>query len=161
MNAFARLRHASAFRFLLFTFALSLGAFALAATPASAGPLGFEVFGGAETNGDNDALAGAGLRIGAGPITIIPNAEYYFVDRGNTYTANLDATLSIFPLVYAGAGLGMIILDPENGDSKTNELANLMVGVGLDRAPLKPFAQLKYVFTDGTDPVVVTIGARF
>jgi hypothetical protein len=161
MKIYTRLRRAPAPRFLLSILALSLGGFALAATPASAAPIGFEVFGGVQTNGNNDALAGAGLRLSLASITIIPNGEYYFVDHGNTYTANLDATLTIFPLVYAGAGLGMIVLDPEVGDSRTNSVANVMVGVGLSAAPLKPFAQLKYVFTDGTDPVVFSIGARF
>jgi hypothetical protein len=38
---------------------------------------------------------------------------------------------------------------------------NLLVGAGLNAVPLKPYGQIKYVITDGEDPLVFAIGARF
>lgn len=165
MSIFARLRSVSAPRFLLSILALSLGFLALGAIPASAGPIGLEAFGGVQTNGNNDFLLGAGLRFSLASITVIPNGEYYFVDSGTFYTLNVDATMSVLPLGvasgYIGAGLGMLTYDPEFGDSNTNSGVNILAGVGLNAVPMKPFAQLKYVFTDGDDPIVFSAGIRF
>lgn len=165
MSIFARLCNVSAPRFLLSILALSLGILALGAAPASAAPIGWEAFGGVQTNGNNDFLLGAGLRLSLASITVIPNGEYYFVDNGTTYTLNVDATMPVLPLGvasgYVGAGLGMITFDPDQGSSNTNSVINILAGVGLNAVPMKPFAQLKYVFTDGDDPIVFSAGVRF
>jgi hypothetical protein len=135
------------------------------APPASAAPLGWTAFGGWYTDGTDDFMLGAGARISAASITVIPNGEWIFVDSGSSYTLNLDATLSVLPMGVAsgfvGAGLGLFTFDPDAGDSNTDSVVNAIVGVGLNAVPLKPYAQLKYVFRDGDDPLVFSIGARF
>jgi len=137
---------------------------AFGAGRATAAPIGWQLSGGLYTDSE-DFFLGAGARFGLASITLIPNAEYLFVDSGTTYTLNLDGTLSVLPLgvasAYVGAGLGLITVDPEVGDSNTDTGLNLMVGVGLNASPLKPFAQLKTVVMDGDDPLVLSIGARF
>ena len=135
-------------------------------TPAAAGPIGWNAFGGwYDPSGADDFLVGAGVRIGAGGLSVNPNAEWIMVESGSAYTLNLDGTFPILPLGVAscwiGGGLGLITFDPENGDSNTDTGVNLLVGVGFNAVPLKPYAQLKYVFEDGDDPLVLSIGARF
>jgi len=166
MNRFsATSRFSASTRIRLSALTLCVAALALAAAPASAAPIGWEAFGGLQTNGNNDFLLGAGARLSLASITVIPNAEYYFVDHGNMYTLNVDATMSVLPMGVAsgfiGAGLGMLTFDPEAGDSNTNSAVNLLAGVGLNAVPMKPFAQLKYVFTDGDDPILLEAGIRF
>ncbi len=137
----------------------------MGAAPSLAAPIGWNVFGGWYTDGTDDVMAGVGARIGAGGITVNPNAEWIFVDSGSSYALNLDATLTVLPLGAAsgwlGAGLGLFTIDPDRGDSNTDTVGNLLAGVGLNAIPLKPYAQLKYVFRDGDDPLVFSIGARF
>lgn len=136
----------------------------VSAAPAAAGPVGFQASGGWYTESE-DFFLGAGARFGLGTITVIPNAEWLFVDGGSAYTLNVDATLSVLPLGvangYVGGGFGMLTVDPENGDSNTDTAINLIAGVGLNAAPMKPFAQFKWVVVDGEDPLAFSIGARF
>ncbi len=134
------------------------------AQPASAGPVGFQASGGWFTETE-EAFLGAGLRFGLGTITVIPNAEWLFVDSGSAYTINLDATLSVLPLGvangYLGAGVGWFTLDPDRGDSNTETAANLIAGAGFNAIPLKPFGQFKWIVVDGDDPMVFSAGVRF
>jgi hypothetical protein len=136
----------------------------LTAAAASAGPIGFQASAGWYTESDV-AFLGAGARIGAGTITVIPNVEWLFVDNGSAYSLNLDGTMSVVPLgvasIYAGAGIGLYTVDPDRGDSNTETVFNLIGGAGFNALPLKPFAQLKWVVVDGNDPIVMSIGARF
>ena len=148
-------------------FVLSLATvLGLATAPASAAPMpvGWQVSGGWYSEGE-DFFLGAGARLGLAGVTVIPNAEWLFVDSGSAYTLNLDGTLNVLPLGvasgYVGAGIGWFTVDPEFGDSHTNTAFNLIAGAGLDAVPLKPFAQLKWIVVDGDDPVVFSIGARF
>ena len=140
---------------------LALG---FAAAPATAGPIGFQATGGWYTD-NSDLFLGAGARIGAGTITVIPNAEWLFVDNAKSYSLNIDATMSVIPLgvasVYAGAGLGWITTDPDNGKSNTDSVFNLLAGAGFNALPLKPFAQLKYIIAEGDDPLQFALGVRF
>jgi hypothetical protein len=145
--------------------ALALAAvLGLAAVPASAGPVGVQASYGWYTQED-DSFIGLGARLGAASITVIPSIEWLFADHGSIYTLNLDATMTVLPLGvatgYAGAGIGMLTVDPDHGDSKSDMTVNLIAGAGLNAIPLKPFAQLKYVVVDGDDPVAFSIGARF
>jgi len=141
-----------------------VAALGIGAAPASAAPMGLQASGGWYTESE-DFFLGAGLRFGFGTITVIPNAEWLFVDNGSAYTLNVDGTLSVLPLgvanVYAGAGLGWFFVDPDGGDSDNDTVINLIAGAGLDAVPLKPFAQFKWVVADGDDPLVFSIGARF
>jgi hypothetical protein len=146
-------------------FALTLvAALGISVAPAFAGPVGWQASGGWYTQ-DGDFFAGAGARFGLGTITLIPNAEWLFVDSGSAYSLNVDGTLSVLPLGvangYIGAGLGLLVSNPEHGDSNTDSVLNLIAGAGLNAVPLKPFAQFKWVVTDGDDPRVFSIGVRF
>lgn len=139
--------------------------FGLAATvPASAAPVGFQASGGWNLDSD-DCFLGAGARFSLATITLIPNAEWVFVDKGSTYTLNLDGTMSVLPLGvasgYLGAGIGLYTVDPEAGDSNTETVFNLIAGAGLNAVPLKPFGQFKWVIVDGDDPLVFSVGVRF
>jgi len=136
----------------------------VAAVPASAGPIGFQGSGGWNSENEDFCL-GAGARVGAGPVTLIPNAEWFFVDSGSTYALSLDGTLNVLPLGvaagYLGAGTGMFTVKPDGGESNTEAVLNLIAGVGLNAVPLRPFAQIKWIVIDGDDPFVFSVGARF
>ena len=135
------------------------------ARDAGAAPIGFTVMGGLYSGGLDEAFLGGGVRVGLGSLAGTAYGEYVFVDNGNAYTLNADFTIPLLPLgvasIYAGAGAGALIIDPENADSRTNSVINLLVGAGLNAVPLKPYGQIKYVITDGEDPLVFAIGARF
>jgi hypothetical protein len=139
-------------------------ALGIGAAPAHAGPIGLQATGGWYTQ-DNNFFLGAGLRMGFGTITVIPNGEWIFLDSGTSYTLNLDGTLNVLPLGvgsgYVGAGVGLLTVDPKNGSSNTDTAVNLIAGFGLNAIPLKPFAQFKYVVVSGDDPLVFAFGARF
>ena len=140
---------------------LSLG---LLANAASAAPVGFQATGGWYTD-NSDLFLGAGARVGFGSITAIPNAEYVFVDKGKQWTFNIDGTMSVLPLGvasgYVGAGIGWMTLDPDQGDSHTDTVWNLIAGAGLNTFPFKPFGQFKYSIKDGKDPLQFAVGVRF
>jgi hypothetical protein len=156
----ARFRTRAAF---ILTLAATLG---VAAAPASAAPLpiGWQASAGWYTEGE-DFFIGAGARLGFAGVTVIPNAEWLFVDSGSAYTLNLDGTMNVLPLGaangYVGAGIGLFTVDPEFGDSNTDTAFNVIAGAGLNAVPLKPFAQLKWIVVDGDDPLVFSVGARF
>jgi len=113
----------------------------------------------------DDSFLGFGARLPAGRITVVPNVDWLFEDHGSVYTLNLDATASLRPhdllIPYVGGGLGMLTVDPDRGNSRSDMTVNLIAGAGFDTVVLKPFAQLKYVIVDGDDPIVLSFGARF
>ena len=159
--------NASTARRKLLEFLVRVAAVAALLMPAVsvAAPIGWSASAGWYTNGLEDFFVGAGARVSLGTITVSPNAEWIFVDSGSAYTLNVDGTLSVLPLGvasgYLGGGLGLYTTDPENSDANTETGINLIAGVGLNAVPLKPFAQVKYVFLDGEDPIAFSIGARF
>jgi len=134
------------------------------ASSASAGPVGFQATGGWYTD-NSDMFLGAGARVGFGSITVIPNAEYVFVDNAKSWTLNVDGTMSVLPLGvasgYVGAGLGWATVDPDKGSTNTDTVFNLIAGAGLNAIPLKPFGQFKYVMKDGDDRLQFAVGVRF
>lgn len=147
---------------ILLTLVLALPALTSSAT---AGPIGFTAFGGIYSGGVDEAFLGAGVRLGLGGLSVTPNFEYLFVDDGSAYTVNADVTFPIVPLgvasVYGGGGLGLLITDPDNFDSETETVVNLIAGAGFNAVPMKPFGQIKYVIVDGEDPFVFMAGIRF
>lgn len=134
------------------------------ATQASAGPVGFQAAAGWYTESD-EAFANVGAKFGLGTISVIPNFDWVFVSSGSTYSFNVDGTMSIMPLgvasVYAGAGLGWLTYDPEQGSSDTQTVVNLLIGASLNAVPMKPFGQFKYIVADGNDPLTFSIGVSF
>ena len=154
--------------------ALALGAALLAAvvlsatlpSPASAGPIGLQAAGGwYNSSGGDDFYVNGGARIGFGTLTVIPNLDWVFVENVTTYSLNVDGTFSLMPLgvasLYAGGGIGWLVTDTDFSDSQTETVVNLLAGVGLNAAPMKPFAQFKYIVLDGDDPLAFSIGVRF
>jgi len=145
---------------------LVIAALGMAASPASAlkGPIAWQATGGWYTD-HGDFFLGAGARLGLGPVTVIPNAEYVFLSGGSTYTLNVDGTLNVLPLGvatgYVGAGLGVFTVNPDVGDSNTDSAVNLIAGAGLNAIKFKPFGQLKLIVKDGDDPLVLAFGIRF
>jgi hypothetical protein len=148
---------------------LIAAALALVAIPSTSqamdGPIGFTAFGGFYTGPLDDVYLGAGIRLGLGGVTATASGDYIFVDSGTTFSLNADATLPIVPLgvasIYGGGGVGFLTVDPDIGESDTQTVINLIAGAGLNALPMKPYGQLKYVFADGDDPLVFTVGVRF
>jgi hypothetical protein len=144
-------------------------ALAFAVVPSSAkamgGPIGYTLFGGLYSGNFDDAFLGAGIRIGAGGLGVTPNAEYVFSDNGTVYSLNVDGTIPIVPLgvasIYGGGGVGFLTVDPDNGESNTETVINVLVGANLSALPMKPYGQVKHVFVDGDDPWVFAVGIRF
>ena len=132
---------------------------------AVSGPIGFTAMGGFYSGGIDEPFLGAGVKVGLGGLAVTPYAEYLFVSNGNAYSINADLTMPIVPLgvasIYGGAGAGVLFIDPDNADSESNSVINLLVGAGLNAVPMKPYGQIKYVITDGDDPFVFTVGVRF
>ena len=151
----------------VFVLALAILAALVVLAPARAisAPIGFTAMGGFYSGGIDEAFLGAGVRVGLGSISGTGYGEYMFVDNGNAYSLNADFTMPLLPLgvasLYAGAGAGVLVVDPENGGSNTNSVINLLVGAGLNAVPMKPYGQIKYVITDGEDPLVFAVGVRF
>ena len=154
---------AGAIAALAVTLVVGLG---LAAAPAQAGmgPVSWQATGGWYTD-KGDFFVGAGARFALAGIAVIPNAEYVFQSNGKAYTLNVDGTLNVLPLGvatgYVGAGMGVYILDPDGGSSNSNSAFNLIAGAGLNAIKFKPFAQFKWIVTDGPDPRVLAFGIRF
>jgi hypothetical protein len=132
---------------------------------AVSGPISVTAMGGFYSGGIDEPFLGAGVKVGLGGLSVTPYAEYLFVSNGNAYSINADLTMPIMPLgvasIYAGAGAGVLFVDPDNADSDSNSVINFLVGAGLNAVPMKPYGQVKYVVTDGDDPFVFTVGVRF
>lgn len=139
-------------------------AIAVFAGAAEAGPVGFQASGGWYTESEEFFL-GAGARIGAATLTVIPNIEWLFVDSGSAYTLNVDGTMNVVPLGvatgYLGGGVGWLTSDPDVGDSNTETVLNLLAGASFNLTSLKPFGQFKWVVVDGDDPLVFSLGLQF
>jgi hypothetical protein len=77
-------------------------------------------------------------KFGAASISVIPNVDWVFVNSGSMYSLNVDGTMSLMPLgvasVYAGAGIGWLTADPDQGDSNTETVVNLLLGREPERA---------------------------
>lgn len=134
------------------------------ATPASAGPVGFQAALGWYTETD-EGFGNVGAKFGLGSISVIPNVDWVFVNSGSTYSLNVDGTMSIMPLgvasVYAGAGVGWLTVDPDQGSSDTQTVFNAILGASLNAVPMKPFGQFKWIVADGNDPLAFSIGVSF
>jgi hypothetical protein len=131
---------------------------------AVSGPVSLTAMGGFYSGGIDEPFLGAGVKVGLGGLSVTPYAEYIFVSNGNAYSVNADLTMPLLPLgvasIYAGAGAGVLFVDPDNADSDSNSVINFLVGAGLNAVPMKPYGQIKYVVTDGDDPFVFTVGVR-
>jgi hypothetical protein len=95
-----------------------------------------------------------------------PNFEYVLVGDGLSYvTINGDFHYD-FPtrsstFVWAGAGLGLVRVDPDGPDnSDTDPALNLLAGVGWRRGGVIPYVQGKVIINGGNE-FVLAFGLRF
>jgi hypothetical protein len=139
---------------------------ALAApTRVSADNLMFGVRGGYYFEVDEPFL-GAELLVGLGDrVYFNPNFEYVFTDNRDYMTFNFDFHYDFRTdsraFVWAGAGLGLVYINPENRqESDTEAAANLLLGVGLGGGGVIPYLQGKLILKDNTE-FALAVGLRF
>jgi hypothetical protein len=142
---------------------LALG-LATAASEASAVDLG--VRGGYYFDAGNPFLGVEVITRVARRIYFNPNFEYVFAGEDLThFTLNADFHYD-FPtsgstMVWAGAGLGLVYVDPEGEDNgDTDPALNLLAGVGFRTNGVIPFFQAKLI-VDGGSEFVLAFGVRF
>lgn len=121
---------------------------------------------------DSDAdFVGAELDVDLGFLNLNPNVEYQLEDDFTAGTANLDVTFDIAQFArvtpYLGAGVGLLYVDDDTGNTETDLLGNLIGGVAFNFATLEPYAQVKYFRVleddDGSadDDFAIVVGLRF
>ena len=117
---------------------------------------------------DADAFAlGAGLLTPMGTHAgwyFNPNIELAMPDAGSTLTLSGDVHYD-FPTTgtvspYLGAGPTLIRFSPDLGDANTDLGLNLFAGVSGLRGEVRPFVQLKGMFSSGSE-VALMGGIRF
>jgi hypothetical protein len=83
---------------------------------------------------NGDFFLGADVKTGFLLVNGNANAEYIFADNAKLATFNLDGTIDFGLLpglpTYIGAGIGLLWADPDNSDSKTDGVFNLLFGAG-------------------------------
>jgi hypothetical protein len=138
----------------------------LAALPAPASAeVKVGVRGGYYTDIGDPFLGGEALLRVSRRIYFNPNFEYVFVDDFTYWTLNGDFHYD-FPVqrpiyVWAGAGLGLLVADPEGEDNGDTDAAlNLLAGVGFQAGSVVPYFQAK-VILDGGSEFVLAFGVRF
>lgn len=101
-----------------------------------------------------------------GRVSFNPNLEYVFVDAVRYLTLNADFLYEFRTQgpqsVWAGAGLGVVSLDPEGPPEGDTDLAlNLLAGVGFRTSGrLVPYFQGKIAWKDSTE-LALSFGIRF
>jgi hypothetical protein len=100
--------------------------------------------------------------------SIVPNAEYVFIDNGSEATFNFDFQYTFhthYPVnMWAGAGPAIIYFNPENPHlgSETDFGVNLFFGIGfpLRDARVMPYIQPKIILSDNSE-FALAFGLRF
>lgn len=103
-------------------------------------------------------FAGGQARVvfGGLPVIINPSIETYFIENLTWLQIDINA---LYPFggsnttftPYAGAGLGINFLKPENFDSQTDAGLNLIAGAAFGFSRLRPFAEARINIDDGTN----------
>jgi len=94
-----------------------------------------------------------------------PNFEYVFVENLNYWTLNGDFHYD-FPTrrpyyVWAGAGVGLLRVDPEGPDNGDTDVGlNLLAGLGFKTGSVVPYFQGKVILKNGSE-FAVAFGIRF
>ena len=122
---------------------------------------------GANVGYDLDAeefFVGAQFRLAPAslPIIINPSIETFFIENFTWLHFDLNA---LYPFgvdnttftPYAGAGLGLDYVKPENGDSNTDAGLNLLFGANFGMGRIQPFAEAR-IRVDGDVGVAVRGG---
>jgi hypothetical protein len=145
---------------------LGLLALALLAWPSPASAVDLGVRGGYYFEVGDPFLGVEVITPVARRIFFNPNLEYVFVGEGLSYlTLNADFHYD-FPMrgsnfVWAGAGLGLVRIDPEGPDNgDTDPALNLLAGVGFRTGKVIPYFQAKLIVEDDTE-FVLAFGVRF
>lgn len=94
-----------------------------------------------------------------------PNVEVVFGDEENAIVANgdvhWDLTRGRGSSFWVGAGLAVLLRDPDRGDSETDAGLNLLAGVAATRfRDFIPYLQGKVLVSDDTRGVIA-VGVRF
>ncbi len=105
-----------------------------------------------------EIFAGGQGRIGLPgfPVILNPSLETYFIDDFTWLQIDVNA---LYPFgvsnvaftPYAGAGLGVNYIKPENRDSRTDAGLNLIAGANFGFGRLRPFAEARINIDDGTN----------
>jgi hypothetical protein len=120
------------------------------------------------SNDTHENFVGAELLVDLGALNLNPNIEYSLADNVTAGSANLDLTVDIFQISavrpYVGAGVGLAYFDPDLGTSTTNVVGNLVGGIVVNLAVVKPYGQVKYsrrLENGSDDDISFAIGLRF
>lgn len=105
-----------------------------------------------------EVFAGGQLRFAVPrlPVTVNPSLETYFIEDVTWLQIDVNA-LYLFGVnnvaftPYAGAGLGVNYVKPENSDSRTDAGLNLIAGANFGFGRLSPFAEARINLDDGTN----------
>lgn len=94
-----------------------------------------------------------------------PNLEYVFTEGIDYLTLNGDFHYDFHTrgsqFVWAGAGLGLVRIDPDGpAGSSTDAALNLLAGLGFRTGGLIPYFQAKVIVNDGST-FVFAFGLRF
>jgi hypothetical protein len=144
---------------------LLLGALALAGGAAPAGAADVGVRGGYYFDAGEPFLGAELITPVARRIYFNPNLEWVFVENLSYLTVNADFHYD-FPtrgsnFVWAGAGLGLLRVDPEGPDnSDTDPALNLLAGIGFRTGGVIPYFQAKLIVNGGSE-FVLAFGVRF
>ena len=117
--------------------------------------------GGYDTTRDAGGVGGA-VRIPiAGAFEIIPSGDYFFVNLGDAWQANLDGAIRFGgrQLFYVGTGVAVLGRNV-NGFSNTDVGWNLFAGLAAE-TPGGRFGLViepRYTLRDGSDPFWLTLG---
>jgi len=93
-------------------------------------------------------------------LSIVPNFMFWFPDGGDAWELNADVSYSFQVsddtpvLPFAFAGLNILNVGPDGGDSNTDIGLNLGGGIGFRAQSVQPFAGLKFELQDRTGFVI-------
>ena len=117
--------------------------------------------GGYDTTRDAGGLGGA-VRIPiGGAFEVIPSGDYFFVDRGTAWQANLDGAIRFGGRQMFYLGTGIAVLNHSiTGFSNTDMGWNLFAGLAVE-TPGGRFGLVvepRYTLREGSDPLWMTLG---
>ena len=136
-----------------------------ASLPVAAEPVpGFRLNTGVYVD-EGDAMVGLSYEIPvSGNLSIVPGAEYVFVDRGDMWTFNVDSRfdLNVNTRDPMWAGIGMGAIRREIGRFEDTDYGvNLLWGMDFDRNQnWVPYVSTKAILSDNSH-FAVTFGLRF
>jgi len=93
-------------------------------------------------------------------LSIVPNFLFWFPDGGDAWELNGDVSYAFQVsedtpvLPFAFAGLNILNIGPDGGDSKTKIGLNLGGGIGFRAERLQPFVGAKFEIQDGSGFVI-------